>query len=51
MIAQLQKEVEALNHEKQNLEKTFKASAKDAKGNKSHTSFINTILTVFVTHV
>ncbi|XP_030586985.1 unconventional myosin-Vc [Archocentrus centrarchus] len=35
-IAQLQKEVEALNLEKQKIEKTFEASAKDAKESFDH---------------
>lgn len=34
-VAQLQREIDALNLEKQNLEQKFEASTKEAKGNKS----------------
>ncbi len=37
--AQLQKEIDALNLEKQNLEKKSEASTKEAKGNRTKNSY------------
>uniref|UniRef100_A0A671VFM8 Myosin VC n=1 Tax=Sparus aurata TaxID=8175 RepID=A0A671VFM8_SPAAU len=39
-IAKLQKETDALNLEKQNLEKQFEASTKEAKGNRNQYSYV-----------